>query len=81
MAVRSFMSIMEAHEKAKSHGQTIFQSRQHAPKQPSFNQRAPLVLSSITHPKVIADIADTMVDLGMLTPNQRYNIAMQGDIS
>lgn len=79
MAVRSFMSIVEAHEKAKTHGHTIFQSRQHAPKQPSFNQRG-LVLTPITHPEMLAKFADHAAVVGDITPHQRYNIAMQGDI-
>jgi hypothetical protein len=95
------MSIVEAHEKAKSHadnlarGQTVFQSRQHAPKQPSFNRRssdlivdpvppAPPItayfFSSVTHPALVAKIADLLAVRGDITPQQRYNVAMQHDI-
>lgn len=102
MAVRSFMSIVEAHERVRTHAQriregeaTVFQSRHHAPKQPSFNQRRPdlivdpvppappintTVFSAITHPTLVGKIADKMVDAGLLTPQQRYNVAMQQDI-
>ena len=95
MAVRSFMSIMEAHEKAKSHadnlarGQTVFQSRQHAPPAPSFNGRGKRdlivdpelpVFSTITHPRLVSMVADDLAASGHITPQQRYNIAMQQDI-
>ena len=93
MAVRSFMSIMEAHQKARDHamsiGKTVFQSRQHAPPAPSFNGRgkrdlivdpAPPVFSTITHPRLVGMVADDCAAVGLITPQQRYNIAMQQDI-
>lgn len=80
MAVRSFMSIVEAHEKAKSHAQriregeaTVFQSRQHAPPAPSFNGRG----NSLRHDVAFAGY---MASQGIITPAQVYDAALDRDI-